>query len=569
MTGAEKVLSTDVLVMGGGISGLMAANKAVDQGVKVLIADKCNALWGGQMPAAGGGFSCMGTPEEVEADVKFISKEGGYLNDQELLHAFVRDCYPALLEAAEWGLPFPRDLSGKIYHTRPGWMRMIETDKVLPTLLGRALKKGAKALSKVYLVDLLTQDGRVVGAVGFHYQTGEFYVIKARATIIASGGCSFKSGALFHMNCGEGVASAYNAGAELRNAEFGNTYRPSSKLTQKDCRGSAVLLNYFENALGENMIQKYPEMNPLLSPETPPWRSGFIFKRWTRAFYKEIEAGRGPIYLNLIGQSVPEAGNFEKPTEVWGPSFKSRTHGYINMAHKAGIDVNKERLEWYPVPEFNGGPIRIGLKCETTLPGLYAVGDAGQTGSGYLGAMEHNGMGGIGLGYASVSGYKGGVAAGQAVAASPEPRYSTTEADRLKKEIYAPLDVKDGYSPYDAIKEIQKVVFKLKNSYFKRKDRLEKALSAIEEVKAQLPHLVARDSHELVRCHEAKSMAFNAEILFKASLMRTETRGTNIREDYPEKDDKNWLKWIIIKKEDGEMKFSTEPVPIEKYPYKP
>ena len=433
MAKAATILSTDVLVMGGGISGLMAANKAADQGVNVLIADKCNALWGGQMPAAGGGFSCMGTPDEVDADVRFITKEGGYLNDQELLHAFVRDCYPALLEAAEWGLPFPRDLSGKIYHTRPGWMRMIDTDRVLPTLLGRVLKKGAKALSKVYLVDLLKQNGRVIGAVGFHYQTGDFYIIKSKATIIASGGCSFKSGALFHMNCGEGVASAYNAGAELRNAEFGNTYRPSSKFTQKDCRGSAVLLNYFENALGENMIKKYPEMNPLLSPETPPWRSGFIFKRWTRAFYTEIEAGRGPIYLNLIGQSVPEAGTFEKPTEVWGPSFKSRTHGYINMAHKVGIDVNKEKLEWYPVPEFNGGPIRIGLNCETTLPGLYAVGDAGQTGSAYLGAMEHNGMGGIGLGYASVSGYKGGTAAGKAAAATSEPEYSTAEADRLRK----------------------------------------------------------------------------------------------------------------------------------------
>jgi len=239
------------------------------------------------------------------------------------------------------------------------------------------------------------------------------------------------------------------------------------------------------------------------------------------------------------------------------------------MAHKAGIDVNKEKLEWYPVPEFNGGPIRIGLNCETTLPGLYAVGDAGQTGSAYLWAMEHNGMGGIGLGYASVSGYKGCVAAGKAVAAVPEPHYSTAEVERLRKEIYAPLDVKDGYSPYEAIKEIQQVVFKLKNSYFKHQDRLEKALSLIEEVKEKLPGLMAKDSHELVRCHEAKSMAFNAEILFKASLMRTETRGTNIREDYPQTDNQNWLKWIIIKKEDGDMQFSTESVPIAKYKYKP
>jgi succinate dehydrogenase/fumarate reductase flavoprotein subunit len=129
--------------------------------------------------------------------------------------------------------------------------------------------------------------------------------------------------------------------------------------------------------------------------------------------------------------------------------------------------------------------------------------------------------------------------------------------------------VNKGWNPYDAIKEIQEVAFKIKNSYFKRKERLEEALGAIEKVEAKLPGLAARDSHELVRCHEARNMAINAEILYRASLLRTETRGTNIREDYPERDDKNWLKWIIVKKEDGKMKLWTEPVPIEKYRHRP
>jgi succinate dehydrogenase/fumarate reductase flavoprotein subunit len=91
----------------------------------------------------------------------------------------------------------------------------------------------------------------------------------------------------------------------------------------------------------------------------------------------------------------------------------------------------------------------------------------------------------------------------------------------------------------------------------------------LDKVKEKLPCLMAKDSHELVRCHEAKSMVVHAELLFRSSLMRTETRGSNIREDYPERDDKNWLKWIIIKKEDEIMKLWTEPVPIEKYKYKP
>jgi succinate dehydrogenase/fumarate reductase flavoprotein subunit len=222
------------------------------------------------------------------------------------------------------------------------------------------------------------------------------------------------------------------------------------------------------------------------------------------------------------------------------------------------------------VPEFHAGPIRVGLNCETTIPGLYAVGDACQNGSAYTGALEGCGLtGGTPLSFAAVTGFRSGTAAGKTVADIPKPEFNTLEVEKLKREITAPLGVKEGYSPYDAIKEIQEVTFKLRNSYIKHKDRLEEALGMVENVKSKLPTLKAKDSHELVRCHEAKSMAINAEILYRASLMRTETRGTNIREDYPQRDDKNWLKWIILRKEGEKMKLWTEPVPIEKYRYKP
>lgn len=557
-----KMLSTDVLVMGGGIAGLCAANKAADQGVNVLIADKANTPWCGQVPTSGGYFNCV-PPDKVEAEVKFIVEEGTYLNDQEWTHSFVSDTYPCVHEMAEWGAPFKKSIDGKLQET-VGDMRLRETEKCLPRLLGRAVRKGAKVLNRVYMVDLLKWDGRVVGAVGFHYQTGDFYIIQSKATIIACGGCNYKARALCHTNCGEGIAMAYNAGGELRNAEFGNQLMVSNKISMMDTRGAQFATNFFENALGESMVKKYPELDPLLDPGTPPWMGGLIFKRWVCAWYKEIEAGRGPIYLNYTRN--PEAavgfGDGARPGEL--------RHGYLNMMHKAGIDITKEKVEWTIVPSIHAGPIRVDLNCETTLPGLYASGDACQIGCAFQGSVEGCGLtGGVPLGFAAVTGFRAGTAAGKAVATIPEPEFSTAEADKLKEEIFAPLGVKDGYNPYDAIKDIQEVVFNIKNSFVKRKDRLEAALSTVEEIKTKLPNLAARDAHELVRCHEAKSMATNAEALYRASLMRTETRGTNIREDYPDRDDKNWLKWIIIRKEDGKMKLWTEPVPIEKYKYKP
>jgi succinate dehydrogenase/fumarate reductase flavoprotein subunit len=168
-----------------------------------------------------------------------------------------------------------------------------------------------------------------------------------------------------------------------------------------------------------------------------------------------------------------------------------------------------------------------------------------------------------------VTGLWAGTSAGKDALSAPEPKPTSKQIDGLRDEILAPLSAKKGYSPYDAIEEVQEVVFKLKNTFIKSGNRLERAIDRIEEIKAKLPKLSAADSHELVRCHEAKSMLTNAEIFYKASLVRTETRGSNIREDYPKRDNKDWLKWIIGKNEGGELKLRTEPVPIKEYKYRP
>jgi len=564
MSELAKVLSTDVLVIGGGIAGLCAANKAADQGAEVLIVEKGNTPWTGQAPSSGGAFNAV-PPEGVEAQVKFMIKEGEYLNDQDWTYTYTKDSHPVIFEMAQWGDFFPRDISGEIVYTPPLLIRLYRTELFQPTLLRRALEKGAKVLNRVYVADLLKQDGRVAGAIGFHYRTGEFYVIQSKATIIACGGANYKARTLFHTNCGEGVAMAYNVGAELRNAEFANTYMLSNKYTCADDRAADSVRQAYENALGESMVQKYPELDPVREPGIPGG-GGLVFRRWVRAMYKEIDAGRGPIYLNLTGQ--PDLAQMRYQANII--THQNRTHGYVRMMQKLGIDVTKQKVEWTIVPEFHGGPIRVDLNCETTVRGLYATGDACQNGSAYEGALEGCALpGGVPLAFAAVTGFRSGVAAGKAASSLPKPEFNMADAEKMKREIYAPLGAKEGYNPYDAIREIQEIVFPFKNSYIKRKDRLESALGRIEKVKAKLPTLAAKDSHELVRCHEAKAMVLNAETLYRASLMRTETRGTNVREDYPDRDDQNWLKWVILRKEGEGMKLWTEPVPIEKYKHKP
>jgi succinate dehydrogenase / fumarate reductase flavoprotein subunit len=561
MNRTPQFLSTDILIIGGSISGLTAANKAAEQGLQVLIADKGVVPWVGQVPSGGGGFPTA-APDEVEEQVQWITELGEYLNDQDWTYAFANDAYHNALEMADWGDLFKRDIEGKIKlevnraHHIGTTFQLYRTEMCLPILMGRALEKGAKVLNRIYMVDLLKRDGRIVGAIGFHYQTGDFYVIQSKETIIACGGCNHKSRPLWHMNCGEGVAMAYHAGAEMRNAEFSNTYMISNVYTKADDRGAAALKHLWENAVGERMVDKYPELIP----------HGINMKLWVIAMYREIEAGRGPIYLNLVGQK--DVLMRDKGWKTTNQTHCNRTHGYPRMMLEKGININEQKVEWQPVPEYHGGPIRVDLNCETTIPGLYATGDAVQNGSGYIGARE--GCGPIGpIGFCVVTGFRAANAAAKDALKVPKLEFNKAEVDKLRSEISTPLSVKDGYNPYDAIREIQEIVFPVKHSYVKHKDRLEAALAMTEKVKAKLPNLMAKDSHELVRCHEAKSMVVHAELLFRASLMRTETRGSNIREDYPQRDDKNWLKWIIIKKEDDKMKLWTEPVPIDRYKYKP
>ncbi len=133
----------------------------------------------------------------------------------------------------------------------------------------------------------------------------------------------------------------------------------------------------------------------------------------------------------------------------------------------------------------------------------------------------------------------------------------------------APLQRHQGLAPADAIEALQDVTAPIKYNLRRNQERLEKAISVVEDVKEKLPELQAKDLHYLSKCHELKSMVLCAEMTFRAALMRTESRGFHFREDYPERDDRNWLKWIILKREGEKTRVSTEAIPIDKFKVRP
>ena len=552
--------NTDVLIIGGGFGGLSAAIriKELSPETSVLLVDKQTIGWGGKANKGAGVLWVLAPGDDIDAFVDFHVKNiGMHLNDQDLLYAMARESYGAAQKLADWGVRVMKTPEGEldINHLPFGWSLAAADLDMMQPLKSKADKLGVGLRDKIQVVDLLKQDGCVTGAVGFSLLDGGFTVFNSKATILANGDCDFGVMRMWANACGDGIAAAYNAGAEMRNAEFGNFYDVINKAT-----GIPIVFGYSSlfNAQGENISSKYIQ-GP--QPDIP---ISIIL-----GMEKEVLEGRGPIYIDMaefVKSSEGGPGIFR-----WDrPHFKELFRHEMTKMQKFG-PPQAERME--VSLGFTGelSAVRVDCDMKTTLPGLWAIGDTSYAGSAWAGAAEAppGRLRGSGLMNALIA----ALLAGPSVAAySKEISHPAPDERKIagfREKIFAPLNRDRGYSASDAIKNIQEVVVPVKYNMRRSAERLQEALKKVEAVREKLSELYADDPHDLVRCHEASCIALCAEIGFRAALARTESRGWHYREDYPRQDDENWLKWVIVKKTQNEMVVTTEPVPVERYKIKP
>jgi len=553
-----EVVSTDLLIIGGGLAGLVAAIRAKEVPIDVLVVDKQTIGWSGKAPKVGGGLWVMLPEDDVDQFVEYHVKNiGCYLNDQELLYSYARESFGALKQLTEWGVRLAQDAEGNLQtvrHPAGLWSGTgIDRDMLFP-LRTRAEELGAKILNKVQVVELLKQGDRVAGAVGFDITDGRFYILKAKATILANGGCNYRVKRLWASGCGDGIAAAYRAGAEMRNAEFGNFFDVDRKDIDFPTPSGAYA--FLSNRSGENLSERYVTRQ---EPDTP---ISVIL-----GMEKEVMEGRGPIYLD------PSKTQWD-PTKP--PPFFAGRWGMPKVIEFWKLQASKQ-LKYGPSPSpkvevtaaLNAelSPVRVDHEMKTSLAGLWAIGDICYQGSAWAGAVPAppGRLRGSGVMNTLFTSLRGAPHAARFAAEAASPKINDADVERFKKEIFASTERDKGLSPDEAIYSVQDIVCKVKYNLRRSKDRLEEALSKIERVRQGLSNLYAKDGHGLGKCHEAKSMALCAEMTLRAALMRTESRGSHFREDHPERDDRNWVKWIIIKKKEEKMVLSTEPVPIEKY----
>jgi succinate dehydrogenase/fumarate reductase flavoprotein subunit len=552
----ENVVETDVLVIGGGIAGCFAAIKARDQGLDVTIVDKAYASKAGGTVLAMGGYMVF-NPEwgfDLEACMNALNKRGEYINDREWSEIILKDSLATYHDLVSWGSKFGGeddkvgevDRSGKF--SPFGVFTFLRRFKDIPDpLRNHSSEIGVRIIDRVMVTDLLKQDGKVVGAIGLP-MTGDYdsYIFKAKATVISTGMNSFKPGGWqMSVLTGDGEAMAYRAGAEITGKEF-----PSTNPTY------ASYPDWRHNRLEA----VFPER---IDAEGNKFVLGLGMGRESDLSIEFlVHAGKGPLFWNLDAATTEDIERMRK------------------LQRKFGIDTDK--LEGISLDISKGGKIAfsgggsagaqnsqatgiwpVNKKCATSLPGLYVAGES--CGTRCVGAFHP--VQGFGLTGAAVTGYRAGMGSAEYAMQAEKPIIDDEELARFKKNMYSPIERKGGFSPRWVTQVLQGIMIPYFILHIKHGKRLQAALTIVEFLRDHLvPKLVAKDNHELRLAHETKNMVLNAEMILGSSLFRTESRGVHYREDYPRRDDPNWLAWVKLKEDQGSMKFSKVPIPKEWWP---
>jgi succinate dehydrogenase / fumarate reductase flavoprotein subunit len=571
-----QVITADVLVIGHGAGGLVTAitAKEANPKLKVLAVDKASLGFGGKGNKGGG--HCSFIPEG--GDEKYVEYHtrnlGDYLNDQDLLLAYARSTREVLADLERWGVKlFGKEAPFNAHPMIPWKMVTVDLD-FLVRLAHTAKKLGIEFMDKIAVVDLLTDGERVVGAIGFSLLDGTTYIYKAKAIVLVNGNQNWRIMRLWSSGRGDGIAAAYRAGAKMRNAEFGTFINIVGADHHMVSYGAE---DHLYNKKGVNITQF---ARPFMKENSNLGILGGVDLGGNHSLYMywEVQKGDGPIYenhvendfsLSWVGKNLlPEAGEAD---EIWNrPLAKKFWHRLYEKKQASYMDNNpmKEALPGL-IGEF--GPVYTDHAMATSLKGLFAAGDICGGGNSAMGAVPvpPGRNRGAGLMHAWFTARLAGGSAAAFAGSTDEPKANGDQAAHLKKEMFAPLERESGMTPDEMVWRVQNVMNPIKYSAWKHEDRLKEALQIVLGLKAKIPTLVAKDFHYLCSVNECHSMVLTAEMFFRACLARKESRGWFIREDYPNRDDKNLPKWVILQKRAEEMAVAYEDVPLNRYKYQP
>jgi len=554
------MLMHEVLIVGGGLAGLMAAFN-VSGKADTAVLSKIYPTRSHSGAAQGGFNAAMGDDDSVEAHVFDTIKGSDYLADQTAIDVLCSDGPQVILELEKMGVPWSRRADGAIAQRSLGgagfpracFAADFSGHVVLHTLYEQALKQKVKIYPEWHLLELLVEDGRVSGALVYDIARARLEVIRAKQVILATGGYgrAFLKTTNGHANTGDGMAIAYRAGAVLSDMEFvqfhPTTLYGTNILISEAARGEG---GYLRNTIGERFMSNYAPEKMELAPRDVV----------SRAIFKEIKEGRGfdGHYVHLDLTHVGEALVAERLPQVRELAIRY-----------AGVDPVSGPIPIEPAQHYSMGGVRTDVWSMTSLPGLLAAGECAN-----VSVHGANRLGGNSLLETVVFGRRAGKKALELAKKDPWPGLSENTVKRAVEPWNEILAKKPGPAEGDdttfAIRREMTTFMTNQVGVFRTGTELEDAVNGLKKLRERYRRLSPPGGSQafnnaLLDYLEVGYLLDLSELIAQGALVRTESRGAHSRTDYPMRDDTNWLYHTFACKGETGPEFRKGRVNITRY----
>ena len=525
------ILDCDVLIIGGGSAGAMAAIRAkeMDPNQKVVVFEKGEIKYSGCIARGMDALNIVAVPgistPELYVESNSLACDG--IMDEPVNYRMALRSWDLLKKLESWDVCFPVDEKGRYevlqVHPKGRFCVTMKEPELKAILAKRVLDSGCRVLNRTMAMQLLKNGDQVTGAIGMNVRTGEILVCKAKSIILSAGGTARfglpNNGNLYGVydfpgNTGDGYVLAYKAGAELSGFEYTLIY-----YIIKDI--NAPLL-YITLTRGAHLLNAFEEHREHAHPSP-------------KSMLTEHNDGRGP--MRIIMKHLPE----EKIREIEDILFT--TERPVQERFFQGRDVNfrSGEIELWPTECYLCGGhgltgVRVNEKSETSVPGLYAAGDTSLVARGHLSG-------------AFVYGEIAAESATEYSANLPPVELDTDQVDDFIERKNAKFEQRGNPIP---VEEFEYKVRRIINDYIvppKNEYKLDRALWWMDRFRKELKEMVyVRDVHDLFKVYEVENIIQCATMSALASKERTESRWGpwHFRTDYPEKNDTQWLKHIVL-----------------------
>ena len=581
-----STLEFDVLVIGGGGSGMRTSLELAKSGLKTAVVSKVFPTRSHTVSAQGG-ITCAIASADPQDDWRWhmydTVKGSDYIGDQDAIEYMCSEGPKAVFELEHMGLPFSRTENGRIYQ-RPFGGQSKDFGKggqaartcaaadrtghaLLHTLYQNNVKEGSNFLNEWFAVDLvLNQFKEVTGVIAFSIESGEVAYLKAQATVLATGGAGriYSSTTNALINTGDGLGMSLRAGIPAQDMEMWQ-FHPTGiygagSLVTEGCRGEG---GYLINNDGERFMERYaPNAKDLAGRDVV-----------ARSMVLEILEGRGcgddkdHVFLKLdhLGADVLNA-------KLPGICELSRTFAAVDPVYEPIPVVPTCHYMMGGTPtNIHGQAFKISSSSDEYIPGLFSVGEAA-----CVSVHGANRLGGNSLLDLVVFGRAAGIHINQAMkSGGGVADASKDDIDKALHNLNVLNESSSGYEVSTVKKELQEV---MQNYFgvFRRGDYMEKGVTALSDIREKIENLHLKDKSAAFNTNRVEAIELQnlfevAEATAISSLQRTESRGAHAREDYPDRDDENWLCHSLYDpttKILGKRHVNFEPSQVEAFPPK-